>query len=489
MVNAITFVSDEEAFVPAVDKWEDDIDTIRSYYNEEMLEGMDAADASRRHDLVVQWYEWCDRKYPGTSELKDWENMASAAGEDIDIRLLMRANPHAGYAIMLFLEACYAVDKALCGTDMEALAMVKMWHMPQEMRAYKYLLSEEMMQWWARELAELENEIKSPVSNRVSLSWRVRDLSRCLARLEAVLDCGEGIGTSIWTTMEEISCRTPPAGLDDGIYNRAEQLIFSVKILSKILERDEGAVVSEIAPLASHSSIDSGGIRRRIPRAASPSTNEHDLLAGQTPNVDEENITPASDVASSARVDSLLGATPSTPDLYDVSSLFWLALKRVETFVIRYKAKRFLAWFIHKETVFVLFVLSVAMSAYFMAWSAKLANSQPTTPGDHSPFADSSFLGNLSQAILSNLSIYLIIVATAHEKSGGLHYQSWLWLLLALSFISSVLGLSLYSAVPSVSIIFLWIAAFSQVVIPVLLITMAGKSETEKEDDVESHRD
>lgn len=246
-------------------------------------------------------------------------------------------------------------------------------------------------------------------------------------------------------------------------------------------------------------------MRRRIPRAASPSTNEHDLPAGQTPNVDEESskyqrldckiitngttVPQASGVASSVRVNSLLGATPSTPDLNDFSSLSKLAKNQVERIISKYKATGFLAWFIHKETVVVIFILSVVMSVYFMAWSAKLTHSQPTSPGDHSPFADPSFLGNLSQAILSNLSIYLITVATAHDKSRRLHYQSWLWLLLALSFISSVIGLSLYSAIPSAVIIFLWVAACAQVVIPLLLIAMTGKSETKKEDDVESHSD
>ncbi|KAF4624766.1 hypothetical protein G7Y89_g13403 [Cudoniella acicularis] len=129
-----------------------------------MLEGMDAADAWRRHDLVTQWYEWCDHQYPGT-KLLDWSDIALAAGEDVDIRLLIRGHSLAGYAILLFLEACYAVDKALCGTDAEALAKVKMWHMPQEMRVYKYLLSEKMMWWWANELAELET--------RSSLHFRI----------------------------------------------------------------------------------------------------------------------------------------------------------------------------------------------------------------------------------------------------------------------------------------------------------------------------
>lgn len=131
----------------------------------------------------------------------------------------------------------------------------------------------------------------------------------------------------------------------------------------------------------------------------------------------------------------------------------------------------------------------VVMSVYFMARSAMFTNSQSSTSSEHSLGSDSSFLGNVSQSILSYLSVYLVIAGTAHNAPGGLRYQSWLWFLLALSFISTALGLSLYSAVPLASVIFLWVAAFVQVVIPVLLLSVAGKSEIRDEDDVELHRD
>ena len=234
------------------------MDGIKFVYGEGMLEGMEAIDAYRRHDLVAQWYEWCDLKYPGTMVL-DWPDMASAAGEDVDIRLLIRGYPVAGYAILLFLEACYAVDKALCGTDLEALAEVKVWHMPKEMKAYKYLLSEEMKLWWATELGELENEIKSSFSNRVSLSWRITDLTKCLAKLEDVMECGEGIGTNIWTTMGEENGSGPPAGVDDAIYERVGKLKTSVEILCKALERSEQDLSSAVLPSASHRKVEPSG--------------------------------------------------------------------------------------------------------------------------------------------------------------------------------------------------------------------------------------
>ena len=124
-----------------------------------------------------------------------------------------------------------------------------------------------------------------------------------------------------------------------------------------------------------------------------------------------------------------------------------------------------------------------------MVWSVFLVKQQPKTSYEHSPISDPNFIGNLSQFILSNLSIYLIIATTVHNPSGGLRYQSWFWLCLFLSSLSSVLGLSLYSAMPLASIVLLWAAAFAQVVIPVLLAIKTRSPEAGSKDDVERHAD
>jgi len=192
--------------------------------------------------------------------MRGWPHIALAAGEDVDIRLLTRGYPVVDYAILLFLQACYAVDEALYGTDVEALAKVKKWHMPQEMKAYKYLLSNEMILWWATELGELENEIKSPFSNRVSLSWRIADLRNALTRIGVVMECGGGIGTNIWTTMELETGSEPPAGLNSAICDRANRLFSSVKILCKAFERNEQEeVTTDILLSSSNRSVEVGG--------------------------------------------------------------------------------------------------------------------------------------------------------------------------------------------------------------------------------------
>ncbi len=91
--------------------------------------------------------------------------------------------------------------------------------------------------------------------------------------------------------------------------------------------------------------------------------------------------------------------------------------------------------------------------------------------------------------MLSNLSIYLIIAATVHNPSEGLRYRSWFWLCLFASSLSSVLGLSLNSAMPLASRVLLWAAAFTQVVIPVLRVIGTGSSEAGSKEDVERHGD
>ncbi|KFZ19759.1 hypothetical protein V502_03480 [Pseudogymnoascus sp. VKM F-4520 (FW-2644)] len=311
------------------------LDWIITAYDEEFTEGMEGGDAFKRHDLVSKWYKWCDRQYPDASS-QDWAGKVDEAGEHVDIRVLIRGQPIAGYSILRFLEACYAVDKALCGTDAEAFAEVRSWHMPEEMSAYNYLLSGDMIQWWVKELAELENEIESSSSNLISLTWKIMDLGRCLTRLEAVVESGSGIGTNIWTTMEEENGSVPPAGTFGAIFDREQGLKDSLGILRKALERrKQRDATSDVPPTtSSHGYVESTGIRRRIPRAASL-VSENDPREVQTDSDTTENHT-----VTTERVTRAPDAPPPTwINTYQKATLmFRLAMGLVNTSATRYRA-------------------------------------------------------------------------------------------------------------------------------------------------------
>lgn len=151
-------------------------------------------------------------------------------------------------------------------------------------------------------------------------------------------------------------------------------------------------------------------------------------------------------------------------------------------------ARKFTAWLIHKETALIISISFVVVSVFFMEWSVVKQQSATTSmlPGHLSA---SNFLSNLSQSLTSNLSIYLIVILTVRTYPIGLRYQSWFWLCLFVSSSSSVLGLGFFYAAPRASTIFFWSAAFTQVVVSVLLMTRTEALDVRRRNDVERHTD
>ncbi|KAE9370926.1 hypothetical protein N431DRAFT_379714, partial [Stipitochalara longipes BDJ] len=246
---------------------------------------MEQISVYERSGQIREWRDWYIEKYPHTPP----QRLAAEHGEDVDIRVLFMAYPTAAYSILLFLEACYEVDKAICGLDTIAFATIKQWHLPQDMSAYHYLLSDEMVLWWKRELCELNDEIYSRASNRVSISLRVRGLTHALAKLDRVVDCGTGIGdtigTRIWTYSDESDYDDIPSGLPEAIYGRKELLEDSIKILRKGLKKSEPRE-DNAKPVvrAVSGGTEVEGLRQRIPRKSSSEVTQ-ELLQPASPSV------------------------------------------------------------------------------------------------------------------------------------------------------------------------------------------------------------
>ncbi|KAE9370927.1 hypothetical protein N431DRAFT_343785 [Stipitochalara longipes BDJ] len=138
-------------------------------------------------------------------------------------------------------------------------------------------------------------------------------------------------------------------------------------------------------------------------------------------------------------------------------------------------AKKFIGWrklvefLVHAETSLVIFSISVAASAILMAISITRASSPVAKVGQISLGSDPNFFANVSQAVLSVLSIYLIILPIARSRSLGLRYRFWFWGCLFISALSSILSLGLYSLYPVASGVLGWTGTFAQVAITLLL--------------------
>jgi hypothetical protein len=131
--------------------------------------------------------------------------------------------------------------------------------------------------------------------------------------------------------------------------------------------------------------------------------------------------------------------------------------------------RRFVGFLTHTETSLVVFSCFVAASAVFMAISVKLASSPPTTACQASLTSDSSFFANVSQTILSILSVYLIILPILRSRSLGLRYRFWFWGCLFISSLSGILSLGFYCPFPMVSGVLAWTGTFAQAAITLLL--------------------
>ncbi|KAF8858198.1 hypothetical protein BDZ45DRAFT_802698 [Acephala macrosclerotiorum] len=244
-------------------------------YREREDENMENTGVHWRRKQFDEWRDWYIANYPSTNP----KSLFMPHGKDLDLRVLFMALPIAAYSILLFLEICYDVDKTLCGSDSSALSWIKQWHMPREMGAFNYLLSEEMYLWWKTELCEFSNEIRNPASNRVSIAFRLRELGSALTKMNELVDCGRDcdlashtISTRIWSEYWEggFDVPEPPRGIFKGVFGRWCLLKDSFKIFVEEmnLSQPREEHLMSLVPISS-GTFESEGFRHSIPRESS----------------------------------------------------------------------------------------------------------------------------------------------------------------------------------------------------------------------------
>jgi hypothetical protein len=206
-------------------------EVTNSWANEADLESI----ISKKWEQEIQsWFQWFETTYPDADNNKEDQLLQESKGW-LDFRLLFIRFPTETYLLMRKLDACYAVDKALCGFSSPSSTWLQKL---QNMDKLEYLSSEELIVWWEVSLCELDELIKSREAVSVSDTFQVTDIVTANRTLQ---DMMYKLGIGCWPSFKEYYkiWQGVPGGVEEierQVEKRAERLRLAADSLSKSFE-------------------------------------------------------------------------------------------------------------------------------------------------------------------------------------------------------------------------------------------------------------
>ncbi|KAE9377622.1 hypothetical protein N431DRAFT_365445 [Stipitochalara longipes BDJ] len=415
---------------------------------------------------IHSWFQWFETTYPDADGNKHLQ-LLQESKERVDFRLLFIAFPIETFSLIPILDACYAVDKALCGfSSLSSTRLQKL----QTMDKLEYLSSEELTVWWEESLCELDELIKSRESVSVSDTFRVADILTANQTLQNMV---YKLGVDCWPSLKEHYkiWQEVPGGVGEierQVEKRVERLRLAADSLSKSLEHATKREKSETPTTKTevHAAAESRsreaineGIRQRI-----PFTNSTESTPMQSPRpspgLDTVPFTPLVD--SDPEHEAGLTATiaerlPGITAIWERISVICKISKRA------LGLDSALAFAIHKLTATAVFSTFVLFAGFAAALSTK-------------PTQDSGFIAALSQGLFTILSIYLAALPPLRTRVLDLRYSFWFWFSLFVCGMTCLLSLTFYNRYPAVSTILSCVSGFAQALCTFLLVECVQKA-------------
>jgi hypothetical protein len=171
-------------------------------------------------DEVHPWFQWFESTYPEADKTNQVFQLLKESKERMDFRLLFIAFPIQAFLLLRVLDACYSVDKAICGFSSPSSTQLQNL---QSMNKLEYLCSEELIAWWEVSLCELDELIKTHDSVSMSDTLQVTNImtanqtlqemeiklaENCWPDLEDHWDLWQGIPGEIMEIERQIGKRT-----------------------------------------------------------------------------------------------------------------------------------------------------------------------------------------------------------------------------------------------------------------------------------------
>lgn len=159
----------------------DIIDEISDLYglfgSEHESEALEWALSQTLKQQVTLWCTWFTDNHPPGSQPRE---IADAKQWDVDFRVFFITFPISGARLLRLAEACYGIDRALCGATTITSQEAKMW---RKMDQFEYIMSEDLISRWKIGLCQFQEAIEQDPSSELAISIRVHDLRVAVSAL------------------------------------------------------------------------------------------------------------------------------------------------------------------------------------------------------------------------------------------------------------------------------------------------------------------
>jgi hypothetical protein len=148
---------------------------VYSYYEEIHSDAADDIYSFEWFQRTKSFFQQLARQDKPVTALTTWEMV-----EDLDFGAFFLAHPVAAYSLWHLLQACYELDRVVCGTSPEEIRKLESW---QLLKPFVYLKSRKIRSNWTRSLKLLKKEIECGDLEGDRLVRTLYDILRGVERL------------------------------------------------------------------------------------------------------------------------------------------------------------------------------------------------------------------------------------------------------------------------------------------------------------------
>lgn len=136
--------------------------------------------------------DWSNEFNQDINNVHDRVSRLEQHPENLELGLFFLAHPVAAFSFWHLLQACYELDRRICGTSTRERNELNKW---QKMRPFEYLQSPHIMATWGENLVSFSSEVKRSTNNfeRETVASRLYAMDEGVQILEEALSILENV--------------------------------------------------------------------------------------------------------------------------------------------------------------------------------------------------------------------------------------------------------------------------------------------------------